>query len=186
MPFIFTPLDIKGLVIVQPKSFKDERGFFLETYKESEFRKAGIVSVFKQDNHSLSKKGVIRGLHYQLDPMSQGKLVRVIRGRVFDYAVDIRIGSPTFKQWVKVELSEENQTMFYIPRGFAHGFIALTDDVHLIYKCTEEYSKADESGIRYDDPELAIDWGFDKLIVSPKDMVLPYLKDAKLFTEGSP
>ncbi len=111
MPFIFTPLDIKGLVIVQPKSFKDERGFFLETYKESEFRKAGIVSVFKQDNHSLSKKGVIRGLHYQLDPMSQGKLVRVIRGRVFDYAVDIRIGSPTFKQWVKVELSEENQTI---------------------------------------------------------------------------
>jgi dTDP-4-dehydrorhamnose 3,5-epimerase len=183
MPFIFTQLEIEGLVLVQPKSFQDERGFFLETYKETEFHKAGITSVFRQDNHSLSKKGVVRGLHYQLDPMSQGKLVRVIKGRVFDYAVDVRAYSPTFKQWVKVELSEENQTMLYIPRGFAHGFIALTDDVHLAYKCTEEYSKVSEAGIRYDDPDLAIDWGIDHPIVSSKDIDLPYLKDARLFTE---
>lgn len=181
MPSVFTRLEIKDVILVEPKAFFDERGFFVESYKESEFINNGIVERFCQDNHSLSKKGVIRALHYQLDPKAQGKLVRVVTGEVLDVAVDIRRSSPTFLKWVSVKLSESNKAMLYIPPGFAHGFVALTDNVNLLYKCTNEYDKASERGIRYDDPQINVNWGVSTPIVSDKDMVLPYLKDAQIF-----
>jgi dTDP-4-dehydrorhamnose 3,5-epimerase len=180
MPFTFNELDIEGLIIIEPKVFHDERGFFLESYKEEEFRQKGLNLKFVQDNHSRSKKGVIRGLHYQLNPKAQGKLVRVVKGRVFDVAVDIRQSSPTFLKWVGLELNEENNLMLYIP-GFAHGFAALTDDVHLLYKCTEDYSKECERGIIWNDPDIAVKWGIPNPIVSDKDKLLPRLKDAEIF-----
>lgn len=181
MPFDFKILDINGLVLIEPRVFFDERGFFMESYKESDFRKCGIDSVFTQDNHSLSKKNVIRGLHYQLNPKAQGKLVRVIRGAVLDVAVDIRKNSPTYKKWVAVELSDENNVMIFIPPGFAHGFAALTDNAHLVYKCTAEYDQKLDAGIRWDDPDLGVSWTVSNPIVSVKDRVLPFLKDAIVF-----
>ena len=158
MSFAFEPLAIPGLVLVKPRVFPDDRGFFLETYKRSEFAVAGIDADFVQDNHSRSTRGVLRALHYQLPPFAQGKLVRVSEGRIWDVAVDLRSSSPTFKKWVGVELSDENHHMFWIPPGFAHGFVALSDTVHLLYKCTAEYDKPSERGIRWDDPELAVAW----------------------------
>ncbi|PKL18908.1 MAG: dTDP-4-dehydrorhamnose 3,5-epimerase [Spirochaetae bacterium HGW-Spirochaetae-5] len=181
MPFTFKQLDIPGLVLVTPKAFSDSRGFFLETYKKSDFKNSGIDTEFMQDNHSLSSKGVLRGLHYQKEPYSQAKLVRVIKGSVYDVAVDIRKSSPTFKQWIAVELSDENNNMLYIPEGFAHGFTALADDVHLVYKCSSEYSHQYDAGIRWDDPEINIQWPFKNPSISDKDLVLPYLKDAEVF-----
>lgn len=181
MPFQFSRLEIEDLILVEPKVFPDERGFFLESFKSSDFMDAGIREPFLQDNHSLSRRGVIRGLHYQLPPKAQGKLVRVIRGAVWDVAVDIRRGSSTFKQWVARELSETNYRMLYIPPGFAHGFVALSDDVHLLYKCTEEYSPDLDAGIRWDDTELAVQWPVTHPVVSEKDAELPLLKDASLF-----
>lgn len=181
MPFVFKDCEIPGPIIVEPKAFGDERGFFLESYKKSDFVKNGIDVEFKQDNHSLSTKGVLRGLHYQKPPSAQAKLVRVIKGSVWDVAVDIRKESPTFKKWIAVELSEENKKMFYIPEGFAHGFVALTDDVHLVYKCSNEYSPLHDAGIRWDDPEIAVEWPVRKPLLSDKDLVLPYLKDAEVF-----
>ncbi|MBP7736892.1 MAG: dTDP-4-dehydrorhamnose 3,5-epimerase [Spirochaetes bacterium] len=177
MPFTFTSLDIKGLVLVEPRVFPDERGFFLESYKESEFAREGISCRFVQDNHSLSKRNVIRGLHFQKAPRAQGKLVRVIRGSVWDVAVDLRKDSPAYRKWISVELSDENNKMFFIPAGFAHGFLALTDDVHLQYKCTEEYDPALDTGIRWDDPDIGVSWPVKDPIVSAKDRELPYLKD---------
>lgn len=181
MPLIFKKLEIEDVVLITPKVFFDERGFFLESYKESEFFANGITEKFVQDNRSLSKKGVIRALHYQLNPAAQGKLVRVLTGAVFDVAVDVRRSSPTFLKWVGVELNEENNNMLYIPPGFAHGFVALTDNVNLLYKCTNEYDKASERGIRYDDPTINVNWGTDKPIVSDKDKILPFLKEAEIF-----
>ncbi len=181
MPFNFSKMEIDGLVLVEPRVFKDERGFFMESYKKSEFLSNGINSNFLQDNHSLSKKNVIRGLHYQTNPKAQGKLVRVIKGSVWDVAVDIRKSSPTFLKWIGIELSEENNKMLYIPPGFAHGFIALTDDVHLAYKCTEEFAPDYDTGIRWDDPDIGVNWPVKDVIVSEKDRELPYLKDAKIF-----
>ncbi len=178
MPCIFTPLAIEGLVLVEPKVFADERGFFIESFKESEFTANGIAVRFVQDNHSLSKKNVVRGLHYQRAPKAQGKLVRVITGKVWDVAVDLRRDSPTFGKWMGLDLSEENKKMLYIPPGFAHGFLALSDNVHLLYKCTEEYDPALDTGIRWNDPDLAIDWPVKKPVLSPKDERLPFLKEA--------
>ena len=181
MPFVFNKCEIPGLVIVEPRAFADDRGFFLESYKKSDFVKNGIAAEFLQDNHSLSSKGVLRGVHYQKPPYTQAKLVRVINGTAWDVAVDIRKNSSTYKKWVGVELSGENRKMFYIPEGFAHSFVALTDEVHLMYKCSNEYSPSHDAGIIWKDPELAIKWPVDKPLLSDKDLVLPYLKDAEVF-----
>lgn len=181
MPFKFTKLEIDGLVVVEPRVFGDDRGFFLESYKKSEFASNGISEDFVQDNHSLSKKGVIRGLHYQHNPRAQGKLVRVVKGAVWDVAVDIRKSSKTFLKWIALELSEENNKMFYIPAGFAHGFAALTDNVHLMYKCTNEYDAKLDAGIMWNDPQIALKWPVENPVVSDKDKQLPLLKDAKIF-----
>lgn len=180
MPFTFKTTDISGLVIIEPRVFGDDRGFFLETYKKSDFVENGIAEEFIQDNHSKSQKGVLRGLHFQREPFAQGKLVRVIRGRVWDVAVDLRPESPTFKKWYGIELSAENQTMFYIPPGFGHGFVTLENDTHFTYKCTNVYSPEHDGGVRWDDPELAIDWPLKDVLVSEKDAVLPYLKDVNI------
>ena len=177
MPSTFKRLEIDGLILVEPRSFHDERGFFLESFKESEFAAAGINERFVQDNHSLSVENVIRGLHYQREPRAQGKLVRVIKGRVWDVAVDIRPGSASYGKWLGVELSEENHLMLYIPPGFAHGFASLSDEVHLLYKCTREYDPALDAGIRWDDPDLAVKWPVKNPLLSPKDRILPLLKD---------
>jgi len=181
MPFNFKKCEIDGPVIIEPKAFADGRGFFLESYKKSDFIDNGINLEFVQDNHSLSSKGVLRGLHYQKPPCAQAKLVRVIKGAVWDVAVDIRKNSPTYRKWISIELSENNKKMFFIPEGFAHGFVALTDEVHLLYKCSNEYSPACDAGIRWDDSDLAVKWPVDNPLLSDKDLVLPYLKDAEVF-----
>ncbi len=182
MPFEFERLEIKDVVLIKPKIFRDKRGFFLEAYKKLEFETFGIKDDFIQDNHSKSIKGVLRGLHYQKSPKAQAKLVRCIRGKIFDVAVDIRKNSPTFKKWVGVELSEENQYMLYIPIGFAHGFLTLSEEAEIMYKVAgSEYSPAHDAGIIYNDPDINIDW--PKLdvdfILSHKDKSLPRLKDSK-------
>lgn len=181
MPFTFIKCEIPGPVIVEPRVFGDDRGFFLESYKKSDFVKNGIDVEFLQDNHSLSSKGVLRGLHYQKPPFAQAKLVRVISGAVWDVAVDIRKKSPTYKKWIAVELSGENKKMFFIPEGFAHGFVAITDDVQLMYKCSNEYSPQHDAGIIWNDPEIAIQWPVDNPVLSDKDIILPFLKDAEVF-----
>ena len=186
MPFIFNKLENSNLeypVIIDKKSFTDDRGFFTENYKKSEFILNNINIDFVQDNLSCSKKGSVRGMHYQLNPKGQAKLCSVIKGKVLDFAIDVRKSSPTFKKVFSTELSEDNNKMFYIPVGFAHGFIALEDNTMFSYKCSNEYSKEHEAGIRYDDPELNLNiesLGIN-LIISPKDLELPFLKDAKLF-----
>jgi dTDP-4-dehydrorhamnose 3,5-epimerase len=181
MPFEFESLEIPGLVVIRPRVFGDARGFFLETFKRSDFADNGIDCEFVQDNLSFSTRNVIRGLHYQLPPAAQGKLVSVIKGRAWDVAVDIRKGSPHFLKWLPVELSEENHTMLFIPPGFAHGFVALTDDVHFLYKCTFEYAQDLERGIRWNDPDINIKWPIENPIVSDRDANLPLLKDAEIF-----
>jgi len=182
MPFTFTNAPIEGLVIIEPRAFPDERGFFMESYKQSDFEKAGILGPFVQDNHSRSKRGVLRGLHFQRPPYAQGKLVRVSRGRAWDVAVDLREGSPTFGKYFALELSESNRLMFWIPAGFAHGFLALEDDTELQYKCTAEYNAASDGGLRWNDPDIAIAWpdiGIPPL-VSAKDAALPLLREVRL------
>ncbi len=180
MPFTFEPCEIEGLLVVRPRVFPDGRGFFLESYKQSEFGKAGIKAAFVQDNHSLSSRGVLRGLHYQLPPFAQGKLVRVLEGRVWDVAVDIRRGSPTFGRWFGMELSAEEHTLVYIPPGFAHGFVTLSERAQFFYKCTAEYSREHEAGIRWNDPSLAIRWPLGDVSVSERDQGLPLLANARL------
>ena len=180
MPFKFTKTSLPGVKIIQPMLFKDPRGFFMETYKQSDFFKAGIEETFTQDNYSYSSKGVLRGLHFQTDPHAQGKLVRVIKGAVWDVAVDISPESPTYKKWFGLELNEENHTMLYIPPGYAHGFLTLRENTHLVYKCTEEYSPDADGGVFWDDPELNISWPIVKktdILVSGKDEKLPLIKD---------
>jgi len=174
MNFLETPL--AGLWIIEPKVFEDERGFFMETYHQEQFKAHGIANVFVQQNHSRSKRGVLRGLHYQQEPFSQGKLVRVVRGEAFDVAVDLRPGSPTFGKWFGTTLSSENKILLYIPPGFAHGFCTLTDDVDFTYSCTNVYSAAHETGIIWNDPDLAISWPVADPVVSAKDQHLPTLK----------
>jgi dTDP-4-dehydrorhamnose 3,5-epimerase len=178
MPFKFSPTEIEAVVLIEPKLFGDERGFFLEFYKRSDFVQAGITQHFVQDNHSRSEKGVLRGLHYQKDPMAQGKLVRCIRGAILDVAVDIRQGSPTFGKWVGRELTGENLQMLYIPPGFAHGFLTLSDSTEVLYNCTEEYSPANDRGIIWNDPDIAVSWGVTEPLLSGKDRTHPRLRDA--------
>jgi dTDP-4-dehydrorhamnose 3,5-epimerase len=177
MPFTFTRLEPDGLVSIEPGVFHDDRGFFMESFRQSEFAFHGIHERFVQDNHSLSKKGVLRGLHYQKDPGAQGKLVRVVKGSVWDVAVDIRKGSASFLRWKALELNESNNLMLYVPPGFAHGFAALSDEVHLLYKCTAEYDPRLDAGIRWDDPDIGVSWPVANPIVSPKDAALPLARD---------
>ncbi len=160
MPFEFERCEIPEVVLVKPKVFGDERGFFMESFKASDFEKFGLPTEYTQDNHSKSKAGVLRGLHYQLDPFAQGKLVRVVTGKIFDVAVDIRKGSPTYGKWVGRELSEQNKHMLWVPAGFAHGVYVLEDDSHLLYKCTGEYAPQVEQSLIWNDPEVGIQWPF--------------------------
>jgi dTDP-4-dehydrorhamnose 3,5-epimerase len=153
---------------LQPKVFRDARGFFLETYHQQKFADLGIPDVFVQDNHSRSAKGTLRGLHYQLRH-TQAKLCRVVEGEALDIAVDVRVGSPTFGKWTSVLLSAERQNQIFIPRGFAHGFVALSDSVQFLYKCSDVYDPTSERGIIWNDPELAISWGVTNPLVSEKD-----------------
>jgi dTDP-4-dehydrorhamnose 3,5-epimerase len=165
------------LVVLDPQCFQDGRGFFMETFKESEFAKLGIEVRFVQDNESRSYRGVLRGLHFQSEPYAQAKLVRVAQGAVWDVAVDIRPNSASYGHWYGQELSEENRLMLYIPAGFAHGFVTLRDETHFIYKCSAEYNKDCEGGIRWNDPELGIKWPLTNVIVSGKDQLLPYFQE---------
>lgn len=173
-------INLEGVMIVTPDVYTDERGMFMETFSEARYREMlGLAPDvhFVQDNLSVSKKGVVRGLHYQAPPMAQGKLVMVTRGRVLDVAVDIRAGSPTYGQHVAVELSVENHRQLWMPRGFAHGFIALEDDTIFTYKCTNTYSREHERGIVWNDPALGIEWGEVTPIVSEKDKQHPLFAD---------
>ncbi len=166
-----TPCEIEGLYVIEPTVFPDERGYFMETYNQNDFREAGLDMVFVQDNQSMSVRGVLRGLHFQKQ-YPQGKLVRALRGAVYDVAVDLRANSPTFGKWFGVELTAENKKQFYIPEGFAHGFLVLSDEAEFAYKCTDFYHPGDEGGVAWDDPELGIAWPLAKdmeLIISDKD-----------------
>jgi len=176
MPFIYKELPIPGLLIIEPVKYRDERGFFMEKYKFSDFKLCNIPE-FVQDNFSFSDKNVIRGLHYQVEPHAQGKLVSVVKGRVWDVAVDIRKKSPFFGKWFGVELNEDNNLSFYIPPGFAHGFSVLSKGASLLYKCTNEYNQSSERGIIWNDSDLAIDWKIVYPKLSPKDIKWPKLKD---------
>jgi dTDP-4-dehydrorhamnose 3,5-epimerase len=168
---------IEGPLIIRPKIFSDSRGYFFESYSARWFKELGIGYEFVQDNQSLSQKGTVRGLHFQADPFAQGKLVRVVQGAVIDVAVDIRKGSPTYGQHFAIELNASNNTMFWIPPGFAHGFSTLEDNTVFQYKCTNYYNKASEGGILWNDSDLSIDWGVTDSIVSEKDTQLPPLKN---------
>jgi len=180
MPFTFKRLEIPAVVLITPKVFEDERGFFMEAYKMPDFAAAGIKVNFVQENHSRSTKWVLRGLHYQNPPFAQGKLVRAVRGEVFDVAVDIRKGSPTWGKWVGVILSEENKNILYVPADFAHGFCVLSKIAEVVYKTTNVYSAESEAGIIWNDEDLNIDWPVKKPILSEKDGKLPSLKNADI------
>ena len=178
--FTFHKTEIEGVYIIEPKVFGDDRGYFMETYKESDFVAAGLDYKFVQDNQSKSRKGVLRGLHYQLH-YPQAKLVRVISGEVFDVAVDLRKDSPTYGKWVGVILSAENKKMFMIPRGFAHGFVVLSETAEFVYKCDELYHPEDEGGIMWNDPEVGIVWPYKgEPLLSEKDKVHPSLKESRV------
>jgi dTDP-4-dehydrorhamnose 3,5-epimerase len=178
MPFNFKSLSIPDVILIEPFIFRDERGAFAEMYKLSDFKKLGILDNFVQDNYSISGKWVLRGLHYQIAPAAQGKLVRVARGRIFDVAVDIRKDSHYFGKWIGVELSEDNRYMLWIPAGFAHGFVALEDNTEVLYKTTEEYAPEFERGIIWNDPEIGIEWPVKNPVLSPKDANFPFLADS--------
>ncbi|MBQ4564077.1 MAG: dTDP-4-dehydrorhamnose 3,5-epimerase [Lachnospiraceae bacterium] len=178
-----TRCEIEGLCVVEPSVFGDDRGYFMETYNYNDFKAEGLDMIFVQDNQSMSVKGVLRGLHYQKQ-FPQGKLVRVVSGKVFDVAVDLRTGSETYGKWFGVELSGENKKMFYIPEGFAHGFVVLSDEAVFAYKCTDFYHPGDEGGILWSDPEIGVEWPIEpdtKLIISDKDQKWGGLKDAFKF-----
>jgi dTDP-4-dehydrorhamnose 3,5-epimerase len=176
MKFIKT--DIDGLILIEPVVHTDSRGFFLEAYSAAAFAAAGIDCAFVQDNHSKSTaRGVLRGLHFQTPPFAQSKLVRVVKGAVFDVAVDLRPTSPTFGRWAAFELSERNFRMLFIPRGFAHGFSTLEENTEIVYKADNPYSRANDAGIAWNDPDLAIDWPAGEIVLSDKDRNLPPLAD---------
>ena len=177
MKFIETPLP--GVILIEPTIYADGRGFFMETYHAERFAAAGIADPFVQDNHSRSRRGVLRGLHYQ-EPQPQGKLVRCTAGALFDVAVDIRRGSAYFGKWFGREISAENRLMMWIPPGFAHGFCALTDEADLVYKCTSVYRPEWDRSLAWNDPEIAIEWPLRDPILSPKDAAAPRLRDALL------
>ncbi len=178
---------VKDARLILPAVHKDERGFFLESYKKSDFQKNGISQEFVQDNHSKSARNVLRGLHFQMMPKPQGKLVRVINGSVYDIIVDLRPRSSTYKKWEGVRLNSSSQELLWVPPGFAHGFLSLEDNTELIYKTTAEYDQKLDAGIRWNDPELAIDWPIASPLLSPKDSSLPALKEIlpeKIYKEG--
>ncbi len=186
MPFEFIESELAGVVLVKPAVFSDSRGFFMETFKKSEFERFGIDTDFVQDNHSKSKRGVLRGLHYQREPKAQGKLVRCIRGKIFDVAVDIRKDSPNFGKWVGFELSEENRLMLWIPKGFAHGFLTLSDEAEIIYKVSgSEYSPSHDRSVAWNDPFIGIEWPIDgEPVLSEKDRRAPLLEEALRMDQG--
>lgn len=171
--------NIKGILIIEPEVFSDSRGLFCETYSLQKFKSLGISKQFVQDNISVSKRGVVRGLHFQVPPKAQAKLCQVVRGRVLDIAVDLREGSPSFGQHLAIELSEDDFIQLYIPEGFAHGFAVLSDEAVFQYKCSDYYSKEHELAIRYDDPTLKINWNVDQPIVSDKDKNAEFFNDIK-------
>ncbi len=168
---------ISGLKVITPKAFFDDRGHFMETFKAQVFEEAGIPSHFLQDNESVSKKHVLRGLHFQKPPFDQGKLVRVVAGAVLDVAVDIRKNSPTYGKYQLIELSSENKKIFWIPSGFAHGFLSLEENTVFSYKCTQVYNKESEGSLRWNDPDIHINWKINEPIVSEKDVLASFLKD---------
>ncbi len=180
--FKFIKTDIEGLYIIEPTVFGDSRGFFMETYNYKEFKENGLNMIFVQDNHSKSKKGVLRGIHFQ-NKYPQGKLVRVIKGTVFDVAVDLRKNSKTYGDWFGIILSEENNRQFYIPEGFGHGFLVLSYEAEFVYKCTDYYNPDDEGGIIWNDPDININWpidNLDKIILSDKDSNWNILKETNI------
>ncbi|MBN8707425.1 MAG: dTDP-4-dehydrorhamnose 3,5-epimerase [Bacteroidetes bacterium] len=178
----FKTTSIPGIVIIEPKVFGDSRGFFLESFHKERFAQHGITEDFVQDNVSRSSKGTLRGLHYQLDPNAQGKLVRVSVGEVYDVAVDIRKGSPTYGKYFGMILSEENKAMMYVPAGFAHGFIVLSETAEFTYKCTNYYAPQSEKSLLWNDPEIGIEWPMqpDLNLISGKDKAASFLKDADI------
>jgi dTDP-4-dehydrorhamnose 3,5-epimerase len=183
MPFQFEELGIPEVVLVDTKRFDDHRGFFAESYKQSEFAAGGLTETFVQDNHSYSTHGVLRGLHYQNPPKAQAKLVYVIKGEIFDIAVDIRKGSPTFGRWVGVTLSDKNGRMLFVPRGFAHGFCVLSEEADVLYKVTAEYAPELDRGVVWDDPDIGLELPVSNPVLSAKDQQLPVLaKSDNLFT----
>ena len=180
--FTFIKTDIEGVIIVEPKVFGDSRGYFMETYKETDFIEGGIPAKFIQDNQSKSSKGVLRGLHFQ-KKYSQAKLVRVVKGSVFDVAVDLRKGSKTYGKWVGVELTAENKRQFFIPKNFAHGFLVLSDEAEFVYKCDDLYHPEEEGGLMWNDPDVGIEWPITddmEIKLSDKDKLHPGLKDLEL------
>jgi dTDP-4-dehydrorhamnose 3,5-epimerase len=186
MPFQFQQLSIPAVIKIHFDRFGDDRGYFGETYKQSAFRANGIDESFVQDNYSFSRHGVLRGLHYQKHPLAQGKLVRAVFGTVFDVAVDIRHGSPTYGQWVSEILSGENGWMLYVPPGFAHGFCVLSAEAGVAYKVTQEYSPELDRGIIWNDPQIGVRWPLEQPLLSAKDASLPLLKDADNSFEAEP
>jgi len=177
LQFTFKKLSIPDIIIIETKSFPDDRGFFLESFKESVFLENGINTRFVQDNFSHSIKGVLRGLHYQKNPKAQAKLVTVFQGEIFDVAVDIRKDSPTYGKWVSEILSEQNHKLLYIPEGFAHGYCVLSDKADIFYKVNQEYSPEHDGGFIWNDPEIDVKWPIDKPLISEKDLKLPLLKN---------
>jgi dTDP-4-dehydrorhamnose 3,5-epimerase len=177
MAFRFTPTEIPDVVLIEVDTYPDDRGFFRETYKESGYAEGGFPWTFVQANFSKSRKDVVRGLHFQYQPAGIGKLVSVTHGRILDVAADIRPDSPTYKRWVSAELSGENGSMLYVPPGFAHGFCALEDDCLVNYMMTGEYSPVHDAGVRWNDPEIGIEWPIDEPILSPKDSNQPFLNE---------
>jgi len=178
MPFNFKRLNIPDVILVEPQAFPDERGFFLESFKESTFKDNGINTRFVQDNSSHSIKGVLRGLHYQKNPKAQAKLVTAITGEIFDVSVDIRKGSPTYGKWVGETLSEQNHKSLYVPEGFAHGFLCISDKADVFYKVNHEYSAENDRGILWNDPSVGVKWPIDNPIISKKDHEQPLLEKA--------
>jgi len=175
---------LPGVLLIEPRVFGDDRGFFMETYRTDAFRDAGIAELFVQDNHSRSARGVLRGLHYQ-EPNGQGKLVRCTRGSIFDVAVDVRVGSPTFGRWFGAELSDANKLMLWVPAGFAHGFCSLEDGSDLVYKCTALYDQQSDRAILWDDPDIGIEWPIAEPLLSPKDAAAPRLSQARVLPSYS-
>lgn len=179
---------LRDVKIIEPDVFGDERGWFMETYSTHKYASAGIDIAFVQDNQSYSKQsGILRGLHFQNDPMAQSKLVRCTRGKILDVAVDLRKGSPDYLGWVAVELSDENKKQLLIPQGFAHGFLTLSEDAEVQYKCDRFYSKEQDRSIRYDDPEIGVEWPKMDYVLSDKDRLAPYLAQSDcnfIYTKG--
>lgn len=174
----FTKTKLDGVVIIEPDVFGDHRGFFMESWSQKKMEEAGLHYNFVQDNHSMSSvKGTLRGIHFQKGDKAQAKLVRCVKGAVLDVAVDLRHESPTYKQWVGVELSEENKKQLLIPRGFGHAFVTLTDEVEFLYKADNYYAPEADGGIRWNDPDIGVDWGVEEPILSAKDEKHPFLKD---------